>query len=214
MNTDLIAYYQARASEYERIYQKPERQHDLAIASEIFQDIFTNKDVFEIACGTGYWTGLIAKTSRSIFATDINESVIQIAKAKQYLPAKVTFQTADIFNLTYQKKYQSLFGGFVWSHIPLQDIVMFIDVVNSQVECGGTVVFIDNKFVEGSSTPISDKDEFNNTYQMRKLDDGTVYKVLKNFPSKALIRNVLCDKAKDIRFISLEYFWIIEYKVK
>ncbi len=212
MNEDLIAYYQQRVNEYERIYHKPERQEDLAKATELLQKIFRNKEVFEIACGTGFWTEQIAKTARSVFATDINETVLTIAKTKSYSPATVTFTKADLFKLTNSKKYQSLFGGFIWSHIKLEELSHFIDVTNNQVQKGGTVVFMDNNYVQGSSTPITEKDEWDNTYQTRKLDDGTMHKVIKNFPTESFIRQVLKNKAQEIRFINLPYFWLVKFE--
>src|SRR5687767_9901285 len=111
MNSDLIKYYSDRAKEYEKIYSRPERQHDLPRASDMLKQIFAGKQVLEIACGTGYWTERIAKTAKSILATDINESVIEIARAKNYSPAAVSFQTIDLFALDNSIKYESLFGG-------------------------------------------------------------------------------------------------------
>jgi hypothetical protein len=49
---------------------------------------------------------------------------------------------------------------------------------------GAKVVIMDNRFVQGSNTPISRRDEFGNTYQFRSLSDGTSYEILKNFPKK------------------------------
>ncbi len=66
MNSDMVSYYKDRANEYEKIYSKPERQNDLLLAGQILQDIFHDKEVFEIACGTGYWTEKISKTAHSI----------------------------------------------------------------------------------------------------------------------------------------------------
>jgi len=45
-------------------------------------------------------------------------------------------------------------------------------------------VFFDNRYVEGSSTPISRRDAQGNTYQARKLDNGSAHEVLKNFPTE------------------------------
>ncbi|MES2780773.1 MAG: hypothetical protein V4651_12845 [Bacteroidota bacterium] len=56
MNTDLVSYYHQRAKEYEKLYAKPERQEDLKEIATVLQGIFINKNVFEISCGTGYWT--------------------------------------------------------------------------------------------------------------------------------------------------------------
>lgn len=212
MRSDIISYYKERAKEYEKIYSKPERQSDLLLAGQILQNIFTGKEVFEIACGTGYWTKKIAATAKSILATDINDTVIEIAKAKNYLPAKVDFQLADIFKLANITQYESLFGGFIWSHVKLQELHNFIDVVNSLVERDKTLVFMDNNYVAGSNLPVTDKDNSGNTYQTWKLENGTTYKVLKNFPTEKFIRQLLTGKAADINFINLDYYWILQYK--
>ncbi|MCW3107426.1 MAG: putative methyltransferase [Segetibacter sp.] len=214
MNSDIISYYKDRAKEYETIYSKPERQGDLLLAAQLLQDIFTGKSVFEIACGTGYWTEIISKTAHSILATDINDTVIEVAKSKSYYPASVRFQIADIFAIHDLNKQESLFGGFIWSHTHLQDLNSFIAIANSHVKIGGTVVFIDNNYVEGSNLPVTETDNFGNTYQTRTLENGTVHKVIKNFPSESFIRQLLVDKVSDLNFINLQYYWILMYKVK
>ncbi len=173
MNTDLISYYKQRAAEYEAIYAKPERQADLADAATILKNIFAGKQVFEIAAGTGYWTQQIAETATSILATDINQEVLDIAQQKHYTNAGVSFRLADFNNYTNPQKHESLFGGFIWSHIELQHLDDFLNKVCSYVEPGGTIVFMDNLYVEGSSLPVDETDEFGNTYQHRKLSDGT-----------------------------------------
>ena len=212
MNSDLISYYNNRAKEYEKIYSKPERQDDLLIASKILQQIFSGKDVFEIACGTGYWTEKIAATAKNILATDINDAVIEIAKAKAYPLKNAAFQNADIFDQKERSVHESLFGGFIWSHIKIQELQQFTGIVNGLVEKGGTVVFMDNNYVEGSNLPITGEDEFGNTYQTRMLEDGTTHKVLKNFPTEQFIRQTLDEKSMEVDFISLQYYWILKYK--
>lgn len=211
-NSDLILYYKERANEYEKIYGKPERQNDLLTATQLLQDSFANKTVFEVACGTGYWTEKIAKTARSIIATDINETVLDIAKSKKYSPAVVDFQIADLFALANSVTYENLFGGFIWSHIKLQTLPEFVCLMNNRVHENGTVVFMDNKYVEGSSLPISDTDKLGNTYQTRTLANGTIHNVLKIFPTEVFIRQLLADKASDINFTNLTYYWILAYK--
>jgi len=44
---------------------------------------------------------------------------------------------------------------------------------------------MDNRYVDGSSTPISERDADGNTYQRRRLADGSDNRVLKNFPTEA-----------------------------
>jgi len=212
MNTDMVSYYKERANEYEKIYARPERQHDLLLATQMLQETFRDKEVLEIACGTGYWTKIISKTADSILATDINDAVISLARSKEYFTSKIKFQLVDIFNLPGTTKHESLFGGFIWSHIKLQELVRFIDTINCQVKPGSSIVFMDNNFVEGSNLPLTDMDNFSNTYQTRQLENGTMHKVLKNFPTEDFIKQLLTDKAKNIEFINLEYYWILKYK--
>lgn len=212
MNKDLIKYYHDRAKEYEKIYAKPERQDDLKEASTILRDLFTGKQVFEIACGTGYWTEQISKTATSILATDINKAVIEIAQQKDYGSTNVSFEVADIYKLEAAKKHESLFGGFIWSHIPLQELDKFINTVNGLAMPGGLVVMMDSIYVEGSNHPVTQTDEYDNTYQTRKLEDGTPHLVLKNFPSETYLKEKLNSKATDIKVINLPYYWILTYK--
>ena len=212
LNSDTILYYKDRAREYEKIYLKPERQNDLKRATEILQVIFNNKEIFEIACGTGYWTERIAKTAKTILATDINDTVIEVAKSKNYLPAAVRFENVDIFNLPAGLEYESVFGGFIWSHIKVEDLNSFIDGLHKLIVKGGIACFIDNNYVEGSNLPITDIDNMGNTFQTRQLENGSKHKVLKNFPTVKFMRQLLTNKASDINIINLKYYWILTYK--
>ena len=159
MNNDIVSYYQDRAKEYEKIYLKAERQDDLRKVTTIVQELFTHKNVLEIACGTGYWTERIAKTAISVYAIDINKSVLDIARQKGISAEKVTFRQADMNRFTHKGKFESLFGGFIWSHVLLQDLVKFLDKVNNFVTPNGTIVFIDNNYVEGSNHAITKTDK-------------------------------------------------------
>ena len=212
MNRDLIQYYKERAEEYEKIYTKPERQCDLISAKNILQNLFCEKAIFEIACGTGYWTEKIAKTAKSIYATDFNEAVIEIARQK-HLGNKVRFEVADFYNLEFKQRYEGFFGGFIWSHILLQDLDSFVEIFDRSLVKNGLMVFMDNKFVEGSNSPITSTDQFGNTYQLRKLENGTSHLVLKNFPTQELIFDKLSSVAVDINFINLEYYWIVSCRL-
>lgn len=208
INTNLVKYYKDRAKEYEHIYFKPERQEELSEAYTLLQEIFNNKEVFEVACGTGYWTEKIALTANSVFATDINKEVIEIAGQKHYPKNNVIYKTANLYTYTSDKKYESLFAGFIWSHILKQDLNSFICALQKFVLPKGFLVVMDNNYVEGSSTAISTTDEFGNTFQTRKLADGSTHLVLKNFPSESYLRELLNPYAARIQFTNLKYFWI------
>ena len=129
MNTDLIKYYAQRAQEYELVYDEPERQADLDYVANYLKKTFADQSVYEVACGTGYWTQHISQTARSIIASDINSEVLEVAKRKAFPRQNVTFDVADIYALPAPKQpFNAGFGGFIWSHVPL---VQLPDVIAS-----------------------------------------------------------------------------------
>lgn len=210
MNQDMTSYYRERALEYDKVYWRPEEQEDLLRAADLFQSIFAHKAVLEIACGTGYWTAQIAKTAASVLATDINKAVIDIAQAKHF-SGQVTFEVADMNRLTTYKKFDGVFGGFIWSHVLLQDIDNFLSHLAARVVENGDIAFIDSLQVEGSNHDkkrITRVDPHGNTFQIRQLENGTTHEVLKNYPSHDFLREKLSRVATDINWIQLEHYWI------
>ncbi len=206
-------YYQKRAKEYDLVYQKPERQSDLKELQEYLKPTFENKKVLEIACGTGYWTKTIAKTCTSILATDINATVLAIATTKKYDAELVEFKELDFWQLENTTNvYDSVFGGFIWSHILKKDLPHFLTILQNQLDVNGELIFIDNKYVEGSNTPIARTDEDGNTYQIRKLENGEEYEVLKNFPTMDEVKHLIRDMNLEMKWTELEYYWILELK--
>jgi demethylmenaquinone methyltransferase/2-methoxy-6-polyprenyl-1,4-benzoquinol methylase len=106
------------------------------------------------------------------------------------------------------------FCGFWWSHIPLTRRPQFLEIFHSKLNPGALVVMIDNNYVEGSSTPVSRKDEEGNTYQVRKLKDGTRYEVLKNFPEESNLHNFFEKVGENIQINNLTYYWLLKYNLK
>src|SRR5437762_7737196 len=90
------SYYAKRAKEYERIYTKAERQDDLQTLRTSLAETFRRKRVLEIACGTGYWTEVLARSAASVTAVDINDEVLELARAK-LLTAR--FERGDVYAL-------------------------------------------------------------------------------------------------------------------
>jgi SAM-dependent methyltransferase len=211
---ELQNYYSRRANEYEEIYQKPERQPELARLKGMLSDLLRGHRILELACGTGYWTAVIAPIAQSIVATDTSEETIVIAKRKAYPPNRVQFILADAYVLdNVPGSFTSGFAGFWWSHIPKQRLSDFLHGFHRRLGNGAQVVFIDNRYVEGSSTPIAGQDEAGNTYQVRPLRDGSQHRVLKNFPSADDLRAVLHGSSQGLEVSELDYFWCASYQV-
>lgn len=211
----LAEYYARRASEYECVYEKPERQGDLKTLAEMLSTAFAAQNVLELACGTGYWTRFIAKSATRILATDLNPETLDIARQKDFGICPVTFLEADAYSLAnIQQQYEAGFHGFWWSHIPIQRITGFLDAFHSRLRPNARVIMIDNSYVEGNSTPILRRDEHGNTYQSRVLQNASAHEVLKNFPSCEDLRTQLEAHADSVHVMQLTYYWITEYRKK
>jgi demethylmenaquinone methyltransferase/2-methoxy-6-polyprenyl-1,4-benzoquinol methylase len=214
MPDQLGAYYAARAAEYEAIYAKPERQGDLAELRRIVPAYFTGRHVLEVACGTGWWTQWIAPVAASVTAVDVNEEVLEIARAKALPERRVHFARADVHRLPARfRHFSASFAGFWWSHLPIAGLRPFLASLHRALAPGAVAVALDNRYVEGSSTPIALRDEQGNTFQRRKLADGSEHLVLKNFPREAGLRAALDGIADAIEYLELEYYWLIKYEV-
>jgi len=215
VSAELVDYYRRRAGEYEAIYAKPERQADLARLRQAIPAGLADRQVLEIACGTGYWTALVARTAKSIVATDIAEEPMRIAQSKEYGNCKVRFELADAYALAPSLgRFDGALAIFWWSHVPHARAAAFLDSLHARLAPGARVVLMDNRYVDGSSTPIAERDAEGNTYQLRQLSDGSDHRVLKNFPTEANLQAVLAPYARAFRYEALQHYWLAEYELK
>ena len=155
----MAAYYAQRAASYERIYLKPERQADLHAIAAWLTLQFSQCRVLEVACGTGWWTPHGALHAARWLATDLNPETLAVARAKA-MPACVEFRVLDAYSLTELngETFDAAFAGFWWSHVPLARLQPWLSTLHAQLEPGARVVMLDNRYVPGSSTPISRRD--------------------------------------------------------
>lgn len=204
--SDLTEYYRERAEEYDAVYDKPERQEDLARLRSLLPSLVAGRSVLEVAAGTGYWTTALATTAESVVATDFNEEPLAVARTRSYT-ADVRFRTADAYDLgAVEGRFDAIFAGFFWSHVPRTDIRRFVQGLRDRVEPGGLVIFADNRYVEGSNHPITRTAAHGDTYQTRRLSDGRTFEVLKNFPTR---EQFVADVAPGaVEWTDLTYFWL------
>jgi demethylmenaquinone methyltransferase/2-methoxy-6-polyprenyl-1,4-benzoquinol methylase len=214
MNTETLhEYYAARASEYDGVYTKPERQQDLRVIEQWLPSVFGARSLLEVACGTGYWTQFLVGTARELVAVDASVEVLRIARGKVE-SAITSFVLGDAYHLPVAShRFEAAFAGFWFSHVPRARVRGFLRELHRALVPGAKVVLLDNRFVPGSSTPISEQDAEGNTYQVRPLRDGSTHRVLKNFPSESALREAVAESARDVLFHEWQHFWALEYSV-
>jgi protein-L-isoaspartate O-methyltransferase len=215
LNRSLANYYAERAPEYERVYEKPERQQELTALARLLRGLLADEDVLEIACGTGYWTEILAPVVRSIVATDASAEVLELARLKSFPAGRVTLELADAYAPNeIVGQFTACFAGFWWSHVPRERLTDFLRGLYQRLGRGARVVFCDNRFVEGSSTPVSRVDAAGNSYQRRRLDGGQEYEIMKNFPEGSDLLDVLDDAgAVEVQLDELRYYWCVSYRI-
>jgi len=209
MTPSMTDYYQARAQEYESVYDKPERQEDLHRLRAWLAEEARGRTMLEVACGTGYWTAVAASTASAIVATDLNAGPLQIARCKG-LGAHVRFDRADAFALPdYGMPFDAGMANFWWSHVSLADQQTFLGQFASKLGPRAKLLMIDTNYVPRSSTPIARKDALGNTYQVRRLESGAHHEVLKNFQTTKELQSAfggICDR---IDVLQLPHYWAL-----
>ena len=212
---DLKDYYGRRAPQYDQIYQRPERQQALRELEQRVETILAGRRILEVACGSGYWTRLLAPAARGVLATDINEAMLGIARERCRAWPRVEFQVMDCYALDATLgSFDGAFLGFWWSHIAKRDIPRFLQVLHDRLEDQALVVVLDNRYVEGNSTPISRIDTDGNSYQLRSLADGSRFEILKNFPTSGEMRAALGRRAGAFSHEKLGYYWLAQYRYR
>ncbi|HEX7053062.1 MAG TPA: class I SAM-dependent methyltransferase [Burkholderiales bacterium] len=208
---ELVDYYRRRAAEYEEIYAWAERQADLDVLREAIPAALAGREVLEVACGTGYWTERISRTAKRIVATDLAPEPMAIARAKT-CRCPVQWRIADAYALDASLgSFDGAFAGFWWSHVPRPRRALFLQSLHARLRPGARVVMFDNRCVEGVQ-PVDERDAEGNTYQRRRLRDGSETRVLKNFPTEEELAATFSGFG-EYAYRALRYYWLIDYRL-
>lgn len=208
---NLQDYYSQRAPEYDRVYLKPERQADLRYLEQWLPARFKGLHVLEIAAGTGYWSQFIAPECASLTLTDATLATLEIARNRVF--GHAVFVQADAYALLPEMgSFSAAFAGFWISHVPVERRREFMESLHARLQPDATVIFMDNRYVEGSSTPVTNPDAAGNTYQIRHLENGQSHRVIKNFPDEASMQAMIEGFGEDGIWNTTDYFWTFQYR--
>lgn len=209
---DTTPYYAARAPEYDAIYDLPERQEELAVLRSQVAERLVGRRVLEVACGTGYWTQVIAPAAERVLATDKCPTMLERAAGREVPAGRVSFALADAFALeVVPGAFDSVLAAFFCSHILRAELPRFLAGLRRVLPTGGRIVLLDNIFSAGSSTPVARTDAAGNSYQTRRLRDGSTFEVLKNFLSEAELRIAAGPYAAGWTWLPGRYYWLASF---
>ena len=155
----------------------------------------------------------MAAHAESVWGIDTAEPTLQIARGRPLPPGcEVRFEVGDAYALPLtQPRCNAAFAGFWISHVPRLRLPAFLQGLHAVLEPGSPVVFLDNRYVEGSSTPVSAPDDNGDTWQWRTLAEGSRHRVLKNFPGEPQLRQALGTLASQVEYRCWEHYWALRW---
>jgi SAM-dependent methyltransferase len=190
---DQLAYYRARASEYDEWFLRqgcydrgPEHREkwsqEIAKVEANLLPLVQGKDILELAAGTGLWTKrLVDAGARRILAIDGSPETLAINRTRTNAAA-VEYQVADIFSWNPSQTFDLVFFSFWLSHVPVMHFEAFWDLVRRALRRRGKVLFIDS-LLEQSSTATDHLPLNRSGVASRRLNDGREFQIVKIFYS-------------------------------
>jgi demethylmenaquinone methyltransferase/2-methoxy-6-polyprenyl-1,4-benzoquinol methylase len=169
-----VAYYRARAAEYEATSYRDVSSADRRIAALTGQ-LRPGGDLLEIACGTGLWTRHLAGCAATVTAVDAAPEMIELAR-QRVTADNVTFVTADVLTWRPPRRFDTVFFAFWLSHVPASAFGSFWSIMRGALASDGRVLFVDDQpaaagletYLAGSSEVVE-----------RRLRDGTRHRLIK-----------------------------------
>jgi demethylmenaquinone methyltransferase/2-methoxy-6-polyprenyl-1,4-benzoquinol methylase len=217
MSDTLKDYYRRRAASYEAIYHRadPVRLMEQEELARAIRQHLANRNVLEIATGTGWWTVQAASVARHVLATDANPETLDIARLKPFDSAKVEFQVADAFDLgRLGQRFDGLLSCCWLSHVGRADLHHFIAGMQGVLEPGAAVFIADNCLVPGQGGELVRSDHDADTYKRRVLEDREEQLVLKNYYDRDELRDLFASHATDLAIHHGQHFWWLSYRLK
>jgi demethylmenaquinone methyltransferase/2-methoxy-6-polyprenyl-1,4-benzoquinol methylase len=210
-------YYAARALEYDLTagYTDPVAEPLRTPAKVRCQELFRNADVLEIACGTGYWTEVVAQVAQSVLATDVCEGMLALARRRLAAFNNVRFQVADAYSLDgVRGGFEAACAVWWWSHVPKRLIPRFLATLHGKLRPGARVLFVDQL---PSAYPPKDQrvDASGDTTELRQVSGGRAFRVVKNFPTRDGVSDALAGLATGVEYREFpdECSWSVSYRV-
>jgi SAM-dependent methyltransferase len=198
-----VAYYQARAHEYDEWFLRQGRfDHGaaenaawFAEAAEVRAALHATDHVasaLELACGTGIWTRELALLADHVTALDAAPEMLAL-NAHNVPAPQVQRAQVDLFAWEPTEQYDLVFFGFWLSHVPRDRFAAFLATAARAVRPGGRIFLVDSRpDPQSSAIDHVRPDPAGDTHQ-RKLNDGSTYTIVKIFYTSDEITSALIN---------------------
>jgi len=196
---DMIAYYEARAPEYDDWYLRRGRYargaiHDAAWNAELdaagrwLDAVPFTGEIVELAAGTGWWSTLLAsKGELSLYDT----SPAALDRARERLVAhqlRAHLHVRDAWAEP-DRAVDGVFAGFWLSHVERDRLAAFLALVRRWLRPDGTFAFIDS--LPDPASGAADHPAPTDDRSVRRLDDGREFDIVKVYRSASELAEAL-----------------------
>jgi demethylmenaquinone methyltransferase/2-methoxy-6-polyprenyl-1,4-benzoquinol methylase len=218
---DQIAYYRARAGEYDHTMRQlgryiskggsvagrtdDEDGKEVAILLEALDGIRPFDTVLELACGTGWWTQWLAQNAQHVTAVDAAEEMLALNR-ERVKAGNVRYILADVFSWRPDQKFDLVFFAFWLSHVPRDRFAAFWQVVGDSLASNGRVFFIDELGTEQSRGLETRLEE---DAVLRELEDGRQFRAVKVFYEPSVLEAKLRALGwnVEVRSAGTRFYW-------
>ena len=193
-----IAYYRARAGEYDEWFLRQGRYDrgaeanarwfaEVETVARALDDFHPSGAVLELAAGTGLWTQRLATYATRLTAVDAAPEVLAINRSRLGERGGVEYVEADLFTWRPQARYDVVFFGFWLSHVPAERFAAFWELVAAARAPGGRVFFVDSLYTPESTARDHQLRGREASRTTRQLNDGREYEIVKMFYEPAAL---------------------------
>ena len=201
IDATMLAYYEARAPEYDDWYLRRGRYergpiHDAAwnaeldVAGRWLDELPIRGEIVELAAGTGWWSPLLAsKGELSLY----DGTAAPLERARERLVAhqlRAHLHVRDAWSEP-DRQVDAVFTGFWLSHVPRARLADFLAIVRRWLKPGGTFAFINSLPDEGSSA--TDHPAPADDASIRHLNDGREFTIVKVYYEPGELVAALAD---------------------
>jgi len=188
------AFYRARAPEYDEWWQRRGRYgrgdadrvewaEEVAAIDAALDAFDASGDVLELAGGTGWWTERLAATANRLTVVDASSETLALNQERVQRP-DIDYVVADLFRWQPGRTYDVVFFSFWLSHVPRNVFGAFWTLVRSCLSPGGRVFLIDSRTNPPEQAEVVEAPDpyvvnYGPDLQLRRLNDGSVYRVVK-----------------------------------
>jgi len=182
-----VAYYQARAGEYDEWWLRRGRYalppdlerrwfEDVVEAEAALREFAPTGRVLELACGTGLWTQQLVGYADHVTAVDASPEVIELNR-ERLVGAPVSYLVADVFDWQAPAASYDVVVFTYWlSHVPDDRLDAFWSGVRPALRPGGRVFLVDS-----SPYPAKSPHPTGGRPERRELNDGRTFSISKRY---------------------------------